>query len=88
MVSQRKDILPSILEQRKLDSDDIQPVIQILSECPLLHHASQIPVCGRNETNIHIGFFVTPNSGDLFFIERPEEVDLCVGINFANLIQE
>lgn len=66
MIHEERNILFSLSQGRKLDLHHIDPIIQILSETPLLHESSQVPVGCRDHPDIGIHWLGPPERLEFF----------------------
>src|SRR5215472_5828377 len=55
---------------------DVQPVVEILPEFPLVHHLSQLLMRSANQANVNAGGLIAPEALELSFLKEPQEFRL------------
>src|SRR5207249_8972053 len=70
------------------DSDSTQAVEQILTELVFLQSGLKIPVRGRQGPDVHRDLFIAANPLNVFFLEHPQQFDLCAQAQVADFIEE
>ena len=53
VVDQQRDIFAALAQRRNLDADHVEAVEEIRAKAPLTHHRGEVPVRGRDHSNVH-----------------------------------
>ena len=88
VVGQQRDVLRPVLEVRQRDRDDVQPVVEVLAEGPLLDGLLEVPVGGGDHPDVDLDGPGAPDALDLPLLEGPEDLRLEVEPHGAHLVQE
>src|SRR6266581_4090717 len=62
MIGQKWNIVAAVAQRRKFKRNDADAVKQIFAELIFGDHLGQIPICGRNDSNIDRDFFSTSDA--------------------------
>ena len=71
-----------------MESNDVQPIIEIASECASADLFFQVPVRGCDHPDIHWNRLCSPHRDDLPLLKSAEELHLGCRTHFADLVQE
>ena len=73
---QRLDVLRALPQRRDADREDVQAIIEVITEAVLFDHLGEVSVRRRHQTDVD---FDRPSSADaheLLILENPEELRL------------
>src|SRR3989304_419069 len=84
----RKDIFFSLPEGRYREGHDIESVIKVFTKLPLFYERPQIPVCSRNNTDIHMDIPESADSSETVRFEHPQELGLKTRTHISDLVEE
>ena len=73
-VDQELNVFAPFAQRRDFDRKHAQPVKKILAKLIVSDHAFQIPMCGRNQTNINVDGFGTSEAFELLLLHRPQQL--------------
>ncbi len=76
MLGQREEVLRALPQGRHADRDSVEPVIEILSEAPVLDEPGQILIGRGQDPHIHPERSGGPEGLDLALLENPEKLGL------------
>ena len=71
-----------------MDRKYLQPIIKVLSKCPLFDHRNQITMGGCNHPNIYLVRVVAPESFEFLFLQDSEQLRLKLQRDVAYFIQK
>ena len=82
------NILGALAQRRHPDREDVEPVEQVLTERILRHPLLQVAVRRRDDPDIHMHGSRASEPLDLPLFEHPQQLDLNVGRQVADLVEE
>jgi hypothetical protein len=85
---QQRDVLAPLAQGRQLDGDDVEPVVEVLAESPLLHLRPQVGVGGRHQPHVDRTGLDAADPADLALLDHPQQLGLDVGRDGADLVEE
>ena len=88
VVHQQRDVLAPLAQRRKLNRDDVQPVVEVLAEAALAHHGGQVGIgCGQDA---HIGpdRFRPAQTHEGAFLDHTQQLGLRLGADRADFVEE
>lgn len=88
VVDQQRDILLSFRERRKLDLDDVQPIIEVVPKLPRGYKSIDIPMTGGDDANVHLDRAGPAERNELFLLQHAEQSDLECGRGVSDLVQK
>ncbi len=88
VLDQERDIVAALAQRRKLDADDLEPVIKVLAKLPLGDRVGQVAVGRRDQPDVDLDRLVRAHPHDLAGFEHPEQLDLDRRRHVADLVQE
>ena len=88
MVNQRNDILPALPQRRNVEGNQVEPVIQIPAERPLLHHLFKVAVRSGDDTHIDGNGARIAHTLDDLAIQYPEELYLRRQRQLADFVEK
>ena len=75
-------------KRRHLDGDDVEPIIKILAEFPLLDQILQLAIRGGNDAHIGLARLGIAHPLVLALLQKPQQLGLDFLGQFADLIKE
>ncbi|MGC2185783.1 MAG: hypothetical protein WA637_21120, partial [Terriglobales bacterium] len=87
-VDQKLNVFAPFAQWRDFDRKHPQPVEKVLAKLIVADHAFQIPMCGRNQTNINVDGPGTSETFKLLFLQGTQEFRLQIHSNVADLIEK
>src|SRR5581483_11143821 len=87
-LGQLGDVLAPLAQRGQPDRDDVDPVVEILAEPPLLHRALEIHVGGRDQPERRLDWLGAANALDLPLLDRAQELRLQIEPQVADLVEE
>src|SRR6202158_124367 len=87
-VDQELNVFASFAQRRDFDRKHPQPVKKVLAELIVADHAFQIPMCGRNQTNINVDGFGTSEAFELLLLQGTQKLWLQIHGNVADLVEK
>jgi hypothetical protein len=85
---QQRDIILAFPQWGKEDGEDIEPVIQIGAELPLLHHAPQVLVGRRDDAHVDLNGAGAAQALELLFLKYAEKLGLQCQWKISDFIQK
>ena len=73
---------------RQLHGDDVQAVVQVLAELPLVHHVAQVDVGRRDDADVHLDRFDAAEPHELPLLDHAQELGLRLERDVADLVEE
>ena len=70
------------------DGEDVEPVIEVLAEAPLLHEADQILVGRRDQPEVDLDRVLGADGIDLALLQRTQQLHLRIERELADLVKE
>ena len=86
--AQQLDVAGALAQRRKVQAQDVQPVIEIFTEPPLLDLPGQILVGGSDDANVDRDRMAGPDPLDRLLLQKAEKVRLDVEREVADLVEE
>ena len=86
--SQQVDVSETLPERRKLDGEDIETIIEVFPELSRFHGLREVAVRAGDDAHVHRDVRGVPHPADFLFLYGAVDLDLEVGTEFGNLIQE
>src|SRR5215472_15434588 len=75
-------------QRRHRQRNDVEPIKKIRSEMTGFHRLLEVSVRGRNDAHVHASRAVAANWLELMFLQYAQQLDLCVGWQFADFVEE
>ena len=88
VLRQEGDVLDAVSERGHLDAEDVDPIVEVFAEGPLLHVSCEVPVACCQESHVDLDELVAPHWTDLSLLQHSEELLLHSGAHIPDLIQE
>ena len=88
VLAQEGDVVFALRQGWHLQGDDVQAVVQVLAEGPLLHFLFQVLVGGRQDPDVHGDFGGAADPEKVSFLEHPEQLHLHGRGHFGDFIQQ
>jgi len=88
VVDQRRDLFGPLAQGRYHDLEDVQPVVEVLSELAGRHGLLQVLVGGRDDSDVHLDRGVAPDPRELPVLQDVEELGLERRVEIADLVEE
>ena len=88
MAGQRRNVAGPFPERRQLDRHDVDPVIEVLAEFPLLDQLDKIMVGGGDDPDIELDHALAADAVDLAGLERAQQAGLGVHRHVADLVKK
>ncbi len=88
MFDERRNIRGAFAKRRERYADDIESIIEILSESPLFNTRQQVPVRCGDDSNVERSVLVTSNATDLSTLKRSQKTRLQIQRQLADLVDE
>src|SRR5688572_3755125 len=88
MLQQQWDVFAPLMQRRKMDADDVQPMKKIFPEAALLNSFLKILVGGRNDAHVHLERCMSADAIELVIRQHPQQTSLEIGRHIADLVQE
>jgi hypothetical protein len=85
---QLRNILFSFAQRGQRNRENIQPIVQVLSEFTVLHHLLQVLVGRDNDTNIDLRGTRAPHRFELALLYHTEQLGLKFQWQVSNFIEE
>ena len=76
MLDQRADVGQALAERRQRDADHVDPVVEVLTEGPLLDEFSQVLVGGHDDADVHVEGLIAADGFELPLLKDAQELDL------------
>ena len=86
MLRQQRDVVSAFPERRKMDSDDIQTIVEILAEITLRDSFGQILIGRGDHADIDGEPILSAHPANLMLLENPQESGLHVLTDTADLV--
>src|SRR5208283_1509124 len=87
-VDQELNVFAPLAQRRDFDRKHPQPVKKVLAKLIVADHAFQVPVCGRNQTNINVDGFGTSEAFELLLLQGTQKLWLQIHSNVADLVEK
>src|SRR3990170_7707832 len=88
MSCQEGDVLPPLAQRRDMNGYDIDPVVKVLSEGPLLNFFREIFIGCRDDPDIDLYVSISPDPLEFLFLQDAQYLGLCVQAHVPDLIQK
>ena len=85
---ERREVLDPVAQRRHADGDDLQPVIQVFAEAPLLDRLIEVDVRGGNQPEGGLDRVGSADTFDLILLNRAQQLGLQVVTEVADLVEE
>ena len=72
----------------QLDGEDIDAIVEILAEPPLLHRPFQVLVGRADDAEVDLDRPRAADAGQLLGLQHPQEIDLHLGVDGPHLVEE
>ena len=77
-----------VLQGGRTDVDDVESVVEVLAEASVGDEFDEVPVRGGDEAEVDGDRLGAAHADDGAGFNCTEKLDLCVGVDFADLVQE
>src|SRR3990172_814660 len=81
-------VLRPLPQRRDVDVDDVEPPVEILPEVARLDGAGEVPVGGGDGAEVDRHRGVAPPTDDDLVLQHPEQLDLDLGTQLPDLVEE
>ena len=88
MLHQQRNIVNAFPQGRQDNGNDIQTVIQIITESAVLDHILQMTVGGGDNPHIHMDGFFAAYTVKFLLLQHPQEFDLHFLVHFADFVEK
>jgi hypothetical protein len=88
MLRQKQHVAASRSQRRKLDRDDIHPIVEILADTAFLDGLLQIAIRGRDDPDVERNFRASPHGSGGSLLERPKKLRLETERHVPDLVEE
>src|SRR5262245_4110368 len=88
VIDESIDVLRPLTERRYRDREDVQAVVQIVTEAAPFHHPCDVPVRGGDQTDVDVDRPCPAETLELAFLQHAEELRLQLERDLAHLVQE
>src|SRR5262245_49242856 len=85
---QQRDVLPPLPERRDVQADDVQPVVEVLAEGPILHALDGILVGGGDRAHVDLRLVLPSEPTHHAVLGDPEELGLGARVHLRDLVEE
>ncbi|MBI5885112.1 MAG: hypothetical protein HZB85_00805 [Deltaproteobacteria bacterium] len=82
------DILLALAQRRYLYGDDVQPVVEVVAECPALNGGLKVDVGGGYHADIDLYGDVAADALEHLFLKHAQKLDLQVHGQRRDLVEE
>ncbi len=87
-VRQQRNVLPPLDQARQAQADHVQTIVEILSQCALLHARIEVVVRRGNDAHIHRNRFGRTDRTHDPLLQRPQQFRLQGQRHVADLVEE
>src|SRR5208337_2834871 len=87
-VDQELNVFASFAQRRDFNGKHPQPVEKVLAKLIVADHAFQIPMGGRNQTNINVDGLGTSEAFEILFLQGAQEFRLQIHGDVADLVEK
>src|SRR5689334_16811964 len=88
MFDEQRNILAALAKRRKLEGDDVQAMIKVLTETALTHQAEQIDIGGRDDAYVHLDCFGAAKAHEFAFLNNAQQLGLSFQTDSGYLVEE
>ena len=88
VIHQKRDVLRTRSQGRKIDREYIQPVKEIGAKPPFAHHLRQVLIGGRDDTNVNASGACAAEPLELLFLENTQELGLQFERQVADFVEK
>ena len=88
MLRQSRDVFPAVPQRGELQSEGVEPVVQILAEAALGHQICQVLVGGGNHAHIYRNSVVRAQACDTAFLQHTKQPCLQRQRHVANFVEK
>ena len=88
VLRQQRDVLLALAQGRQRHRDDVQAVVEVLAELPLLHHLAQVDVGRGDDPHVHLDVLDAAKPHELAFLDHAQQLGLRLERDVADLVEE
>ena len=88
VAGQRQDVAGSLAQRRQFETDDIEPVVQVLAEVPGIDRPLQLHVGRRQHAHVDGDALARPQAHHLALLQHAQQLDLDRHRQVADLVEE
>src|SRR4030043_497618 len=88
MVDQKRNVFSPLSQRGEGDRDDVEPIVQILSEKSFLNRLFQIPMGGGDHPDIGLEALVGSQTLEFFVLQDSQKFHLGAGREVSNFIEK
>src|SRR5437870_2643428 len=88
VIDERVDVLRPLTEGRYRDREDVQAVVQIVTEAAPFDHPGEVAVRGGDQTDVDVDRPCPAETLELVFLQHAQELRLQLERDLAHLVQE
>src|SRR5437762_6149066 len=82
------DVCSSDLKGRDFNRNDVETVVEVLTEAALADQRLEVAVGRRDDAHVHPDRVLAPNALERLLLERPEDFRLRLETHVADLVEE
>src|SRR5262249_29219887 len=88
VIDQERDIAPPIAKRRNVDRKNVEPIIKVLAEAAGGDLGLEVAVRGGNQSHVELAPLEGADRTEFALLDDPEELDLHVERQIANLVEK
>src|SRR6478672_2780606 len=85
---EQRDVLDPLAERRHREGEDVEPVVEVLAEGPVLHGRDRVLVGGRHDPDVDDDLGLAAEAPEGALLEEAEELGLDAGLHLGDLVEE
>jgi hypothetical protein len=88
VLCQQGNVVAPLAQGRHPDIDDVEPIIEVLTEVPFLDLLLEVAIGRRYDPHVRIDGLLASDALELALLEDAQDLDLNVLVDFAYLVEE
>ena len=84
----QRNVVLALAQRREKDVDDVQAVVEVLAEPPVLDHLPQVAVRGGDDAHVDLDRVHAAEPHELALLHHAQQLGLGLGRDVADLVEE
>src|SRR5574341_1066120 len=87
-LDEERDVLSSLPQRGKMETEDVEPVIEVLAQETVLNGLCRLLVRGCDDADVNADLGLAAQAAKRALLEDPKELGLCPDLHLRDLVQE
>ena len=88
MARQVENVVPAVAQRRHVETDDVQPIVEVLAEAPGHDLGGEIPIGGGDDAHVDALGPSTTDTGELLLLNEAEQLALYLEWQLTDFVEQ